>query len=183
MTPSLIPAEVFSTELLPDEKIVWTGQPNRSVVFHPEDWFVIPFSLMWGGFTIFGFLSGPGTWQFRWFITPFVLIGQYIIWGRFLFQYWNKGRTFYALTNRRALTVSYGFRSRLAEDAFFTTLPMIGKIVRPDGIGSISFGGPFMGEWRPKGSPPRPLTFDDIDGADFVYQLVNRLRSQLQEAD
>jgi hypothetical protein len=35
--------------------------------------------------------------------VPFVVIGQYMIWGRFLYDAWLKPRTYYGITNRRVL--------------------------------------------------------------------------------
>lgn len=59
-------------------------------------------------------------------------------------------------------------------------LAMIGKEVRSDGIGRISFGGPVVGEMRwGKNNPPRPPTFDDINDADTVYQIASRLHEQV----
>jgi hypothetical protein len=49
-------------ELLPDESIVWGGRPVSSVIFHKEDAFLIPFSLLWGGFAIFWEASVLGLW-------------------------------------------------------------------------------------------------------------------------
>jgi hypothetical protein len=119
------PFDVFSSELLPGETVQWTGRPNTAVIFHKEDWGVIPFSLLWGGFAIFWLLGASGIgdfWTnrpdktFQWFGviwgTPFVLIGQYMIWGRFVHNYWKKQRTYYALTTRRALIVVGGFSGR-----------------------------------------------------------------------
>jgi hypothetical protein len=40
-------------ELAAGESILWAGQPSRRVTFHKQDLFLIPFSLMWGGFAIF----------------------------------------------------------------------------------------------------------------------------------
>ncbi len=73
---------------------------------------------------------------------PFVLAGQYLIWGRFVYQRWLKERRYYALTNRRALIVQYGFRGRACTSAYFDGLAMLDKRVRSDGIGDIAFGGP-----------------------------------------
>src|SRR5260370_13938963 len=119
-----VPIDVFSSELIPGETLEWTGRPNPSVVFHQEDWVAIPFSLLWGGFAIFWLVGASGTWdiwmnrphrtfQFFGLIwgTPFVLIGQYMIWGRFVYCRWEKLRTYYALTGRRALIVRGGVRS------------------------------------------------------------------------
>jgi hypothetical protein len=85
-------------ELTSGESLLWAGQPNSGVIFHKEDLFLIPFSLLWGGFAIFwegavaGYWGSSGTrsghaWVFGmiWGI-PFVLIGQYMIWGRFLYS-------------------------------------------------------------------------------------------------
>jgi len=191
-----VPFDVFSSELLPDETIQWTGRPNPAVVFHREDLYVIPFSLMWGGFAIFWLLTASGIWDvwtqrpnhnFGLFGiiwgTPFVIMGQYMIWGRFVYQRWKKLRTYYALTNRRALIVGQGWRGRTSSSAYFDGLAMVDKYVRADGIGSISFGGPVRGEWTSgRNNPPRPPTFDDVDNADSVYQIVVRLQEQARNS-
>ena len=187
-----IPYDVFSSELGPGESIEWSGKPNNRVFFHKEDWLAIPFSLMWGGFAIFWLLGASGIWDiwtnkpsktFEWFGliwgTPFVLIGQYLIWGRFVYRNWQKRRTYYALTNRRALIVEGGIRGRTATSAYFDNLSTIDKSVRGDGIGSIAFGGPVTGYWQwGRGNPPRPPTFDDVNDVDSVYQIAARLHQQ-----
>jgi hypothetical protein len=190
--PTPVPFSVFSSELLPGETIQWSGRPNPRVIFHPEDTYMIPFSLLWGGFAIFWLLGASGIgniWTnppdrtFRWFGviwgTPFVLVGQYFIWGRFVYERWKKQRTYYAVTNRRALIVEQGLRSRNVTAASLEALPMIDKRVRSDGIGSIAFGGPVIGKWRSgRNNPPRPPTFDDVDGADAIYQIAISMQDQ-----
>ena len=194
-TPTPVPFDVFSSELLPGEVIQWTGRPNPSVTFHSEDLYMIPFSLLWGGFAIFWLLGASGIWDWSnhpnknlgWFGivwgTPFVLAGQDLIWGRFVYERWKKKRTYYAITNRRALIVEYGLRNRNVTAASFEALSMIGKKVRSDGIGSIAFGGPVTAKFRAgKNNPPRPPTFDDVDGADAVYQLAISIQDQNRKA-
>jgi hypothetical protein len=190
-----VPSDVFSSELSPGETVQWSGQPNARVIFHSEDWGFVPFSLLWGGFAIFWLLGASGIWDiwnnhpnknFGWFGvvwgTPFVLVGQYMIWGRFVHDYWKKHRTYYALTTKRALIVVDGLRGRTASSAYFENTGIIEKSVRKDGIGRISFGGPVTGEWRwGRNNPPRPPTFDDVDSADSVYQIAARLREQIQK--
>ena len=190
-----VPFDVFAPELLPGESILWTGRPDPRVIFHSEDVFMIPFSLMWGGFAIFWLLGASGIWDiwsnhpsrsFQWFGiiwgTPFVLAGQYLIWGRFVSASWKKKRTYYAITNRRALIVEHGLRSRNVTTASFDALQVIDKKVRSDGIGSIAFGGPVTGRWGAgKNNPPRPPTFEDVEGADLVYQIATRTQDQARK--
>jgi len=187
-----VPFDALSPELLPGETVQWSGRPNPAVIFHQEDWLAIPFSLLWGGFAIFWLLGASGIWDvwtnrpsrgFQYFGlvwgTPFVIVGQYMIWGRFLYRRWKKQRTYYALTNRRALIVENGLKSRASSSAYFENLAMIDKRVRADGVGSISFGGPVTGEWQwGRRNSPRPPTFDDLDNADSVYQTAAQLHGQ-----
>jgi hypothetical protein len=189
--------DAFTPELLPGETIGWAGRPNPGVIFHQEDWLVIPFSLFWGGFAIFWLLGASGIWDiwvnkpdrtFQYFGliwgTPFVLVGQYLIWGRFVYKWWQKTRLYYALTNRRALIVERGLRNRTTTSAYFEGLSIIDKSIRRNGIGSISFGGPVTAEWGRgrRYRPPRPPTFDDLDNAQSVYQIVIRLHDQARNS-
>ena len=57
-----ISEEVIGNHLGQDEKLLWSGKPRSGIVFRTCDIFMIPFSLMWGGFAIFweiGALSIP----------------------------------------------------------------------------------------------------------------------------
>jgi len=188
-------ADRFADELLPGESIHWTGQPSRKVIFHRQDLFFVPFSLLWGGFAIFWEYTALGMGPFGavaqrpdlsrflalWGI-PFVLIGQYLIWGRFLHAALRKKNIFYALTNRRVLILHAG-RGGSLNAATLETIPNIQKSVRPDGIGTLIFGvpapgrprdlGPLLGI-RTSGTP----AFVDIPDAEQVYSQINRLRNE-----
>jgi hypothetical protein len=189
-------AVAIQPELLSGESIVWTGQPRTSVIFHKEDAFLIPFSLLWGGFAIFWAASVSGIWgtqsHGRWTFgmmwgVPFVLIGQYMIWGRFFYAAWLKGRTHYAVTNRRVIVVQEGWKRQLAS-AYLDSLPSIIKEGNSGGIGILRFG-----ELQPMSSRNRGFgawnglsvggipTFVDIEDVDSVYRLVSDLRERARE--
>jgi hypothetical protein len=178
-------------ELTSGESILWAGQPSTHVVFHKEDALLIPFSLMWGGFAVFweaqvaGYGGGRRPWEFGlvWGI-PFVLIGQYLIWGRFLQAAWKKKRTHYAVTNRRVIAVQDGWRRQVAS-AFIDTLPALIKEGGFRGIGTLRFaqqesiwsGKAGWGPWDAMAMGVVP-TFADVDDVDSVYRLVSDLREK-----
>ena len=188
----------LQAELTAGETIFWAGKPNPSVIFHSQDWAMVPFSLLWGGFAIFWEAGAAGLWGNKpeangqwafgmlWGI-PFVLIGQYLIWGRFVVEAWLKRCTFYAVTNRRVLFLQEGLKRK-------------SRVVYLDAISEIQHEGSATGHiWLgPKTSPfagrnqPRQgwsaISIDgsvpvlaDIDDVDSVYRLIRDLREKRLE--
>jgi hypothetical protein len=106
-------ANVFDSYLTKDETILWMGKPNPVSLFSLADLFLIPFSLLWGGFAIFwegaALSSRAPDLLFSLWGIPFVLMGQYFIWGRFVHKYLRRKSTYYALTEKRALILNTFF--------------------------------------------------------------------------
>jgi hypothetical protein len=185
-------------ELLAGESLLWSGQPLRKIIFHQRDLFAIPFSLLWGGFAIFwewgvtghfgnsGNSHSPPTFFTLWGI-PFVIMGQYLIWGRFVYTAWKKGRTYYAVTNKRVIVVSIGLSRKLI-DGYLRNLDSASLTLRSDGIGTIEFAAaPFaISNWsfsqRNRSNQMdidlSSLAFFDIPDARAVYQLIQTQREQ-----
>ncbi len=107
------------------EQLRWVGQPDPRVRFTPADAFLVPFSLMWGGFAVFWevqvILRGAPAFFTLWGI-PFVLVGLYLIVGRFVYKKRRKLKTVYGLTDSRAM-VSSSERS-------FDDMPLQGAATR-----------------------------------------------------
>ncbi len=100
--------DAFAGHLLPGESVEWWGQPQQGLLLTRHDGMLIPFSLLWGGFSIFWEVKALQSEQplpFGLFGIPFVFIGLYLIAGRFAVDAWLRARMFYALTDRRVLIV------------------------------------------------------------------------------
>jgi hypothetical protein len=191
--------QVFQEYLLKDEKILWSGQPDPNIIFTPMDFFLVPFSLLWGGFAIFWeaevltTMSPTGApfpmkVMFPLFGSVFVIVGLYFIFGRFIFKKWKKRRTFYAVTNRRILSVSLGFGHQFQEFNI-RLLNGISKRIRADGIGTLTFGGnqsmffnggQFYGNTGMEIMPfyNNQLAFYDIPNANEVHKLLAEIQSK-----
>jgi len=147
------------------------------------DAFLIPFSLLWGGFALFwegGVLGlfgkapiGIDALFVLWGV-PFVLVGQYFIWGRFLYKRWDRRRTIYAVTSQRVLVL----RGRGVQSTFLEQLPTLNQHSRADGSGSIEFSTVSFGYgyWANTGMDffgrRGTLAFYDIPEVAAVYRLI-----------
>ncbi len=113
-------------ELERGERLLWSGMPRQGFRFRPGDLFVVPFrnkgptiAIIWG--------------------LPFVLIGIYLIIGRFFLDSYLRSGTFYGVTNRRVVIVN-GIWTRETKSIDLQRLSEVSLTERPDGSGSIYFG-------------------------------------------
>jgi hypothetical protein len=141
------------------------------------------FAIVWEGSVLFfaGNSGGPPIFFVLWGI-PFVVVGQFLIWGRFLAKRWDRARTIYALTDQRVLIL----KGRSLQSMYLVQLPGITQSSRADGSGSLEFGGgsgPFgYGVWANTGmdffSMGRgSFAFYDVQDVAQVFRLINQART------
>lgn len=98
------------------ERLLWCGRPDPAVRFTKADLFVVPFSILWVGFSVFweiGVVTSGGPPFFAVWGVPFLAMGFYVTIGRFIWKARRKRRTIYLLTDQRAAVLTP--RSQLAE--------------------------------------------------------------------
>ncbi|MFG1345683.1 hypothetical protein V5F59_12380 [Xanthobacter autotrophicus DSM 431] len=161
--------------LLPGERLLWAGRPRRGLMFVGSDVPVTLFFLAWTGIPLAGVVSeglGKGHWAFSIFALPFLAVGFYMLFLRYLHDAWLRARTFYAVTDRRLLIWREGpwssFRSY--DRAGLNEMELLENGAR----GTIRFGRTAIGG-RHQVSDSRPA-FLGIEDARGVFDLLQRTR-------
>jgi len=166
--------------LEPGERILWKGYPRQGLMLGPQDAFLIPFSLMWGGFAIFWefsvVTSAKSPIFFDLWGIPFVLIGLHMIFGRFFVDAKNRAGTIYALTDQRVLILS-GLWRRSIRSLELAGLSEINLTERPDGRGTITFGSPSSFGMGARGWPPGNRNLSpSLDGVAQARDVLKKIR-------
>ncbi|GAB4009273.1 hypothetical protein GCM10028772_25660 [Nocardioides ultimimeridianus] len=167
--------------LPPEEELLWTGRPDPSRIFTTADIFLIPFSLLWGGFALFWNIAvnvGGAPIFFRLFGLPFLVAGAYITVGRFVVKAARKRRTVYALTDQRALVLT---GSGTVTSAYLGSRPQVTSKIRADGSGDVLFDAaaagwgrrPYQNTGWELGGTPSGVNFFDVPDARTVARLID----------
>ncbi|MBW1810228.1 MAG: hypothetical protein JRJ87_18670 [Deltaproteobacteria bacterium] len=190
-----MPNHQIKEELLKDEKILWTGQPDPSVHFAPGDAFLLPAGIIFIGFGIvwvfvsLGFFNEPGgagrpNPLFAFTALPPLVIGFYLVLGRYLVKIRGKRRTYYAVTDQRAIALLAGSK-KVIMAANIKTVPIVTKTIKKSGIGNLRFGNSYPGAMffenvgmnTFSSNAGGVVAFYDIKDAEEVFRLVSEVRS------
>ncbi|MBO9714381.1 hypothetical protein [Sphingomonas sp.] len=161
------------------ERLLWSGRPRQGIVFTPSDVLMIPFSLLWGGFAFFWetmVILSDAPIFFRLWGVPFVLVGSYIIAGRFFHDAWVRAHSWYAVTDRRVLILRTGPLGELTA-LDIRSLPDLQLRLGWSGRGTILFAEAWQNRpwdrhasWGPASS--RTPQFTMIRDAERVFDLI-----------
>lgn len=178
------PELIIKNELDGNERLIWTGQPKRGVIFRSSDIFMVPFSIMWGGFALFWettaliefFRAGSNMpIIFPLFGIPFVIVGIYIMAGRFWIDAKRREGTYYGLTDKRIIIIS-GILSRKIKSLNLRTLRDVSVSEKSNGTGTVTFGPTNPMSWWFGGLhwPGMSLSpsFEMINEAKNVYEKI-----------
>jgi len=178
----------IENELAPNlgtnEKLLWTGRPKAGIVFRGSDAFLIPFSLLWGGFAIFwetNVFATDGPFFFKLWGIPFILVALYITVGRFFVDAKKRANTIYGVTHDRIIIKS-GIFSREIKSLNIRTLSDITIDQKGDNSGTITIGPTDLRssmmqgiEWPGAKQPPRLELIEDVK---TVYDKIIDLQRQ-----
>lgn len=177
---------ILRAHLSSNENLLWAGQPRAGIVLRATDAFLIPFSLMWGGFAIsweLTALTKHAPFFFKLWGIPFVFIGLYFIFGRFIADAKLRSNTYYGVTNERIIILS-GLFSRKVKSLNLKTLTDVSLDEKLGGSGTITFGainpmswwysGMAFPGWGPSPTP----AFELIQNAKSVYETIRNAQRE-----
>ena len=176
---------VIRAKLDDGEQLVWSGQPRQGVFLQPTDAVFIPVSLLWGGFAFYWEYMVVSTHQF-WVLQlwgiPFVLIGLYLVVGRFFADAYMRSRTYYGLTDKRVIIM----RGAAVQSIALSDLKDVVLAQTSGRSGTLVFGPPNLPPpassvafFQPSRGPQYPM-FQMIPAAQSVYDQVQAQRRTAQ---
>lgn len=184
----------LQSALDPSEHILWSGAPVTGVRFSLFDWFMIPFSLFWFGFSVVWEVLAISAFieslqdSFDLFVLifpifgiPFVIIGYQMLIGRFFSDARNRERTYYGITDRNVIIVTG--KEQNIHVLPVASLPVVHLSERRNGIGSIMLGIPLPGteeenDRRKRTSrPPPSATIELVPNARLVYDTLQQVQA------
>jgi hypothetical protein len=178
--------QILTAFLRTSESLQWTGRPASGLLFRKSDTFLIPFSLVWGGFAgfwEFSVYNSDAPFFFLLIGGAFVLAGVYITVGRFFFDIIKRSKTVYGLTNERALILT-GIFGQSLKSVELNSVSEVSLQIKSNGRGTIIFGSISGGQsmfynlsWPGYSQTSFPL-FEFIENASHVYQLVQKAQGK-----
>ena len=172
--------------LLPSESLAWTGRPATGLIFRKPDVFFIPFSLVWGGFACFWEYTvyrAGAPYFFLLFGGFFVVIGLYLMFGRFFHDMLQRRKTVYALTSDRILRLT----GKTLTAWNLMDLPQATLELSANRRGTIAFGvisiPGIRGVGRYRGAPQSVAlpVFEKIQNATDVFNMIQSAQSRLRD--
>jgi len=167
-------------ELDRGEQLLWFGQPSLGVKLHLPDLVLLPMGLL---LTSFGIVIHPVALRNGWEpdnilgSLPLVLVGVYLLGGRWLWDAKRRARTVYAVTDRRIILVSGIFRTRV-RSIDLRTLGDLSFIERRNGKGDFLLGSDawglscLIGTGLPLVTSLAPPLLESVDQARHVYEII-----------
>jgi Bacterial PH domain len=172
--------ELILRELDAGERLLWAGRPRRGICFRGGEIYVIPFSLIWASFWIFwetmAFRENSPLF-FRFWGILFILVGAYMVAGRFVWDARRRAKTFYGVTDRHILIV-YGVDSKKTTTLALKSLPGLTLDERYNGDGDVVFDTKDANHVATGGIVGRgqtvPVMFELIPQAREVYNIIRK---------
>ena len=169
----------INQQISSSERVLWADRPKRGSVVQWSDVRLSIFGVIWLGMLIphilLIFKDGGGPFFPKLFMVPFLLVGLYYLFGRYIHDAWLRSRTFYGLTDQRVIIIS-GLFGTSVRSLPMKSLPELNLKEKSNGSGSIVFGGSsywwFASMAWPGSRRNGPPVIELVDDVRGVYNQI-----------
>lgn len=187
----------------PNEKVIWSGFPQRNLTVTFLDITYFLFGGVWTWNIITSVINTRQNIFEVCFLGIFISFGIFLMFGNVLVRYFFRKRIEYFITDKRVIVINKSKNSVITEAAL-ESMKHMSKRIRGTGIGTIEFGNkpyaqqiygeslvystPFSKRWFNKlwewdvyfwGTDKWIPVFYDIADVEYVYTQVNELRKPI----
>lgn len=166
----------INSYLTPDEYVLWNGSPGKGNLLTKQDIYMVPFSIIWCGFAIVWettVLMMHAPLLFKLWGIPFVCVGLYMVFGRFIMKSYMRKETVYVITNKRI----FSFLKDRVDTIDYHIYPTKSLTRHPNGYGTICFpisSQPRMTLYMPgRFSNQNYFELDNIPDVNRVLQILS----------
>ncbi|MCT4660870.1 MAG: hypothetical protein N4A40_03340 [Tissierellales bacterium] len=178
--------------LYDNEKILWLGKPKIKI-FSVLDILIIPVTIIWLGIIVawetMAFSIGA-PFIFQLFAVPYILIGLYVLIGRYILKIYLKRNTNYCVTNQRIIILKK-LKSFKVESEEISNLSIVNIENKGHNFGNVIFGnGYIMAKAyeniglefliKKRNYKNVPLAFYDIENIDEVNNQIESIKYEMQ---
>jgi membrane protein implicated in regulation of membrane protease activity len=188
----------LQSSLRAGEELLWSGRPDPSVIFVATDLIALPFTIVWLGIALlweWGVRSTGAPPAFSAIGGIFVVIGLYLVAGRFVTRSLRKRKTIYGVTSQRVIVQTGSViretpvqggsmsvrRSRNGRHATVVFEPFGSYYVtgapRMTGPPNMSTGMPTMGAPTRRRVAPGSLVFNDVADPDAMLAAIDQAKA------
>ncbi|MCE1253815.1 MAG: PH domain-containing protein [Anaerolineae bacterium] len=204
----MMPATAWSDILQSDEVLIWSGIPQQGFILRRSEVLFIPLALLLttlaAAWEFYSVSTLAGVLQYNdlplWIplvlifmactALPFVLLGLFLLFGRYFYDRSRRANTAYALTNRRVIIQSGLFKRRRIRSLALETLKKVSLHPHPNGSGSIHLTSDTWLWWLLVGpswwiplwvdvETYQPPVLERINPAEDVYNFLFKLRADV----
>jgi hypothetical protein len=157
--------------------LIWTGRPVQGFRFGKQDLALVPFSLFWCVFVAvwetMAIVMDAG-WLFILWGIPFILIGVYMLIGRFVHDRWYRKYTFYGLTANTLLIK----RPRKLDQYSLDNLHQLEVVEGKNNRGTLTF----RSSMATNNSKQLPMVMamgesvDSVQNVDELYRIIRNYK-------
>ncbi len=179
---------VLQSELLPGERLLWSGQPRQGIAPRLRNLTTIPVGLVWGliaSTLLVGGLTGRDAWPMALCGLPLGVGALFLVGWPFVGDALQRRHTYYGLTNQRLLIVAKLWQGHVRA-LNLRTLNEVQLSLGRGGRGTLAFGaaGSMLGmvptAWL-MGGRFGPAAFEDIEQPRAVYEQIHATQARLLE--